>query len=753
MIFQLPATRGDLFLDEAEDVEVPPALVVEGTLELHLESLVEGSPIAEMLFVPGCGKDDGDLFPPDRTLLSPVYRIAGFMKFVDSFPREVSVLENVLIPMGDGVRLATRIWLPSDARASPVPTILEILPYRQADRMRDRDEPMHGYFAGHGYASVRVDVRGTGDSEGVLQDEYHREEIADALEVIGWIRAQPWCTGEVGMMGISWGGFNALQVAAKRPEGLRAVVSVCASDDRYADDAHYMGGCLLNENLVWGSALFTLEALPPDPRVWGERWRDLWHERLEGATLFPERWLRHQHRDEYWKHGSVSEDYDAIACPVYAVGGWADAYTNSVPRLLERLRVPRKGLVGPWAHAYPHLATPGPAIGFLQELLRWWNHWLLGRENGIMEEPQYRVFMPEPVAPLRRERDVPGRWVAEAEWPSKRIETRTYSLGAQGLEERESEAATFALASPLTTGAAAGSWCPFGSPDELPGDQGEDDLRSLLFDSQPLRERIEILGACELRLKLASDFPGGLIAVRIEDVFPDGVSARVSYALLNLTHRASHETPEPLVPGEVFEVALRLNDAAYAFLPGHRIRLALSTAYWPIAWPPPWRFTLTLHTRGSRLLLPVRPPRNEDTHLRPFEEPESAPKLVTTELQAPTTVKSVSSGASGEIVYRLSTEIAGDGPALTRIEDTRIEHGHSAVEEFSITESEPLSAAAEILHDAVLRRDSWSTRVRTRTRMVSDSSDFHLEAELEGFEGDRRVYHRTWSVSIPRDRV
>ena len=675
------------------------------------------------------------------------------MKIVDFLPREVSVLEDVLIPMRDGVRLAARIWLPLDARESPVPGILEFLPYRQADRMRDRDQPMHGYFAGHGYASVRVDLRGTGDSEGVLLDEYHRQEIEDALEVIGWIRAQPWCSGNVGMMGISWGGFNALQAAAKRPEGLCAVVSVCASDDRYTDDAHYMGGCLLNENLVWGSALFTLQALPPDPRVWGERWRELWQERLEGATLFPERWLRHQHRDEYWEHGSVSEDYEAIACPVYAVGGWADAYTNSVPRLLGRLRVPRKGLVGPWAHAYPHLATPGPAIGFLQELLRWWDRWLLGRENGIMEEPRYRVFMPEPVAPSRREPDVPGRWVAEAEWPSKRIETRVYSLGPEGLEEREGRATMFRLASPPATGSAAGSWCPFGSPEELPGDQAEDDLRSLLFDSQPLRERIEILGACELRLKLASDSPGGLIAVRIEDVFPDGLSARVSYALLNLTHRASHEAPEPLVPGEPYDIAVRCNHAAYAFLPGHRIRLALSTAYWPIAWPAPSRVRLTLYTRGSRLLVPVRPAGNEDARLRPFEEPESAPELATTELQEGTTVKSVASGAAGEIVYRLSTEIAGDGPALTRIEDTKIEHGHSAVEEFSISESDPLSATAEILHDAVFRRDSWSTRVRTRTRMVSDSSDFHLEAELEGFEGDRRVYHRTWSVSVPRECV
>ncbi len=728
--------------------------MVEGMPQIDFESLVDDSGVPEMLLVPGGGENDGDFLPRDRTPSSPLYRIAGFMKIVDILPREVSILEDVLIPMSDGVRLAARIRLPADAVRSPVPGIFEFLPYRQADRMRDRDEPMHGYLAGHGYASVRADVRGTGNSEGVLLDEYHPREIEDALEVIAWIRAQPWCSGSVGMMGISWGGFNALQVAARGPEGLRAVVSVCASDDRYADDAHYMGGCLLNENLVWGAALFTLQALPPDPRVWGDRWRSLWHERLGGATLFPERWLRHPLRDDYWKHGSVCEDYGAIRCPVYAVGGWADAYTNSVPRMLEHLRVPRKGLVGPWAHAYPHVATPGPAIGFLQELRRWWDHWLLGRENGVMDEPRYRVYMPEPFAPSERGRDVPGRWVGEVEWPSNRIQLREYSLGRHRLEAREGEASSFPIASPLNTGTAAGSWCPFGSRHELPSDQKEDDERSLVFDSDPLRERLEILGACELRLQLASDSPLGLIAARIEDVFPGGASARVTYALLNLTHRESHESPEPLVPGKVHAVRVRFNDAAYGFLPGHRIRLALSTAYWPIAWPAPWQCGLTVHTRGSRLVLPVRPPRPEDAHLRPFEEPESAPGLETTELQDGATVSTLATGPFGETLLRVSSEVGENGePALTRIEDTRLEHGHSAVEEFAIGDSDPLSARAEILHDAVFRRDSWSTRVRTRTRMAADARAFHLEAELEAFEGERRVYQRTWSVSVPRDGV
>jgi len=264
--------------------------------------------------------------------------------------RPVREIEHCWIPLPDGCLLAARVWLPADADTAPVPAILEYIPYRKRDLTRARDEPMHGWFAAHGYAAVRVDVRGSGDSDGVLLDEYTEQELADGEAVIAWIAAQPWCTGRVGMIGKSWGGFNALQIAARRPPALRAVITVCGSDDRYADDAHYMGGCLLNENLTWGSVLLTLNALPPDPALVGDGWRETWLARLDHAVCFPETWLRHQRRDAYWRRGSVCEDLAAIACPVYAVGGWADAYTNAIPRLVAGLSVPRAALVGPWGH-------------------------------------------------------------------------------------------------------------------------------------------------------------------------------------------------------------------------------------------------------------------------------------------------------------------------------------------------------------------------------------------------------------------
>jgi uncharacterized protein len=169
---------------------------------------------------------------------------------------EIVEIENVFITLSDGCRVAARIWMPKGAEAAPVPAILEYIPYRKRDGTRTRDEQQHAYVAGHGYACVRVDLRGSGDSEGVLTDEYLDQELTDAEDVISWIAAQPWCAGSVGMMGISWGGFNALQVAARQPPALRAVITVASTDDRYADDVHYMGGCMLGDNLSWASTMF-----------------------------------------------------------------------------------------------------------------------------------------------------------------------------------------------------------------------------------------------------------------------------------------------------------------------------------------------------------------------------------------------------------------------------------------------------------------------------------------------------------------
>jgi putative CocE/NonD family hydrolase len=667
-------------------------------------------------------------------------------------PRDIVEIENVWITMSDGCRIAARIWLPKGAETSPVPAILEYIPYRKRDFMRARDEPIHRYFAQNGYAAVRVDLRGSGDSEGILVDEYAQQELDDAVEVIAWIADQPWCAGAVGMMGISWGGFNALQVAALDPPALKAIVTLCSTDDRYADDAHYKGGCLLNENLQWGSILLTYGAFPPDPLIVGERWRAMWQERIDNLVPFPALWMQHAWRDDYWKHGSVCEDYGAIRCAVYAIGGWADGYSNAVPRLLAGLSCPKKGLIGPWAHVFPHDGVPGPAIGFLQEAVRWWDQWLKGRETGIMDEPSYRVWMQESVDPQPYPEERTGRWVAERGWPSPRIQERRHYLNPGRLEPVVARATTLAFSSPQTTGLAAGEWCAFGAEGEMPLDQRPDDGRSLTFDGEPLAERVEILGAPVVELDVAFDEPQALLAVRLSDVAPDGTSTLVTYGLLNLCHRDGHEQPEPLERGVFQRVRVQLNDIAHAFPAGNRLRIALSTSYWPIAWPAPEPVILTLRTGNSALYLPVRPSDPEDARLRPFDPPIAASGTRQKTLREMPFRRTIEIDlATNETVYTFESGEAG--AALARIEPIEMDLGYTFRKRHRISEYDPLSAQTEVQQTTIMRRTDWSVRIECRTRLAATRTTFQFSADLEAFEGDEPFARRDWQISIPRQLV
>ncbi|NBF39575.1 MAG: CocE/NonD family hydrolase [Spirochaetes bacterium] len=673
------------------------------------------------------------------------------MKVRHEYPRQVEEIDHLIIPVSDGTQLAARMWLPVDADTSPVPAILEYIPYRKRDLTAERDVRHHPYIAGFGYASVRVDLRGSGESDGVLTDEYLQQELDDGVDVINWLAVQPWCSGAVGMIGISWGGFNGLQIAALRPEPLRAIVTICSTDDRYSDDVHYMGGCLLGDNLSWASTMFDQNTHPPDPALVGARWREMWMERLAGSGLWLETWMRRQRRDEYWKHGSVCEDYDAITCPVMAVSGWADGYSNAVFRLMEHLSVPRKGLIGPWSHKYPHEGVPGPAIGFLQEVRRWWDRWLKGTENGIETEPMFRVWMQDSVPPTTSYRRRPGRWIAEESWPSPHMDPLTLRLDQARLAPLAEEVAEqgFTIQSPLSVGLFAGKWCSYQAPPDLPHDQRQEDGGALIFETGVLEEDLEIFGLPEVTLELSSSEPVAMVALRLSDVAPDDKATRVTYGLLNLTHRESHEHPAPLEPGARYGVTVQLNGVAQRFPAGHRLRLSLSTSYWPLAWPSPRPARLTIFTGVSTLELPVRVPRESDAGLRPFEEPEAAPPLGVTLLRP------------GEESWRVIRDLAADHSRLevildtgtTRYNDSDLEISSRAVETYTYVTDEYGSLEGETRWERRFRRGDWDVRTVTRTLLTSDETSFRIRADLDAYEGPSRVFSRSWDTEIPRDLV
>ena len=679
------------------------------------------------------------------------------MRTVTQFPHEIEVIENTFIPTRDGAQVAARIWRPVDAADRPVPAVLEYIPYRKRDSTRGRDAVNHPYLAGHGYACVRVDLRGSGDSDGVMVDEYRPQEHEDAEDVIAWLAEQPWCDGSVGMMGISWGGFNALQVAARRPPALKAIISASATDDLYVDNMHYMGGCLLADNLSEATVMFAFNSLPPDPAIVGDRWRDLWQERLAGSGLWLETWLSHQRRDEYWKPASVCENYADITVPVLAVGGWADGYTNAIFRLMEHLDVPRKGLIGPWGHRYPHVGVPGPPIGFLQEVVRWWDHWLKGQDTGLQEEPMVRAWMQDSAPPSAAYNERAGRWIGEPGWPTPNVEPRRYTVYDHGLLEQPHEQTPevpVPLSSPLSVGMFAGKWASYSAVPDLPYDQREEDGGALVFEGDPLQEPLEIFGLPAFTATVSADRPVAQLVVRLSDVGMGGEATRVTYGVLNLTHRDGSEDPQPLEPGRTYDVTVQLNGIAHSFPAGHRLRVSISTSYWPLIWPVPEQATVTLHTGRSELLLPVRAPRPEDAALRPFGEPEGAQELDVDVLGV------------GEHRWTVTRDLATDVSTLEVVNDQgsfRIEETGTLVhrdtrEWYSFRWNDVNSVRGETRTVRRFERDDWRTEVVTRTVLTSDPDSFVISAQLDAYEldesrGDPRVWSESWQRTIPRDLV
>ncbi|MFJ1695008.1 CocE/NonD family hydrolase [Streptomyces sp. NPDC088252] len=648
--------------------------------------------------------------------------------------------EDVYIPLPDGTRLYARIWRP--VTDEPVPALLEYLPYRLSDWTAPRDWQRHPWYAGHGYASVRVDVRGHGNSEGLPGDEYDATELADGVAVIHWLAQQEWCSGRVGMFGISWGGFNSLQIAALAPEPLKAIVTVCSTDDRYDNDVHYMGGSVLGVDMhAWAATMLAFVSRPPDPAQAGESWKDMWLQRLETVEPFIHTWLAHQTRDDYWKHGSVCEDYSAIQAHVLAVGGWHDPYRDTVLRLVEHLAPDKvRGLIGPWSHQYPDRGLPpGPAIGFLQETLRWWDQHLKDEDTGIMAEPLLRSWISESHRPATVYETLPGRWVGDTAWPSPNITPVVYALqgGPQIVD------------SPQQTGLDAGRFFPFGNDADLPPDQRDEDAKSVSFEFPVEHAPIEILGRARVKLRIRMDVARGQAIARLCDVAPDGSSTLVTRGALNLCARHGRDRADDWPVGATEDVTFELNGIGHTFPPGHRIRLAISSSYWPWIWPQAGSVGFTLDADGSSLELPVRR-HTEDPAIR-FEEPEQSEPLgvvhpVTLDAQRPERLV-VRDVAKGE--WRLEVDPRYGG---TRVYPDGLEFTEDALETYTIQENDPHSARTRSDWTIRLHRPemAWDVRIETRSEISADDTDFITSDEVVCRDGGEVVFHRTWEKRIPR---
>ena len=498
------------------------------------------------------------------------------------------------ITVDDGTRLAAQLFLPE---VLPAPVILEALPYRMDDLTASYASEYERLCEEGGFAVCRLDIRGTGSSNGFALDEYHPQEHADICEVIAWLAAQDWCTGRVGMYGTSWGGFNSIQVAMERPPALGAIVPIYASDDRYTDDVHYMGGVLKAVDLVdWVIYMAACNVLPPVPAVYGEGWREEWLHRIEGTEPWLLRWLEEQDDGPYWRHGSLRPAYERITCPTMIVAGWADGYTNIALRAFEAMTCPLRVIIGPWSHMSTATSIPGPHIDLVPELIRWFSRWLRDERNGIDEEPPLAVFARRSTRPDPTLAEVRGEWRSEPTWPAARLKRRVLLPVGAGRDR---------ISVRGDSGTTAWISCAGKPPWGLPDDQQADDARSLTYDWEPLGQELEILGHPRLRLAVASPHRVAFMSARLCDVFPDGTSALVSRGVLNLTHRGSHNDPKPLEAGVSTPIELELEATSWVFEPGHRVRLALAGSDWPNTWPPPNGGVLEVERSSVELELPV----------------------------------------------------------------------------------------------------------------------------------------------------
>ncbi|MFY9560874.1 MAG: CocE/NonD family hydrolase [Terriglobales bacterium] len=642
------------------------------------------------------------------------------------------------IAMSDGVRLSATLYMPDGAKPKEkFPALLEYLPYRKDDSTAARDYPIHAYFARRGYVSVRVDIRGFGASEGVPTDrEYSEREQLDGEQVIAWLASQPWSSGKVGMFGISWGGFNAIQMAMRRPPALKAIIAVDATEELFHDDIHYIDGMMhldefeLNMDMapgMTGAPDYTLDEKVLGPRFEAAPWSLLY--------------LKHQRDGEFW-HSPV-RPLKEIKIPCFLIGGLLDGYRDSIPRMLEQVKAPAKAIVGPWNHTFPHDAEPGPQIEWRDQAVRWWDYWLKNRNTGIMDEPPLAIYMRQWHAPDAKLKNVPGFWRFEPVWPPRdAANTTLYLQDAHLLSTEVAKPATHQLRYIPSIGVEAGFWWG-----ELLTDQRPVDAFSLTYDSVQLKEDLALLGRPHALLQASASAPLADWFVRLSDIAPDGSVTLVTGAGLNGAQRESIPDPKDLEPGKVYPLDIEMHLTTWIFPKGHRIRLAVSNALWPMIWPTPHNMTTSLQLgaeNGSRVILPLVPPS-------PYAVPRFAPPEPSEERKD---IVSIGFPFPGEWITERD-QVQGK---------TKVIWSGKSSEEYpwgKETDLEKLTYWADDNHpetSAILGEADttivFKDRVllwRGRLSLSSDAKNFYYKYTRELLKDGQVVKRKSWEETIPRD--
>jgi predicted acyl esterase len=671
-------------------------------------------------------------------LIATAFTLSGFAADLPSVPAYGLRIKNAWIPMKDGVRLSVTLYMPDGAKpGEKFPAILEYQPYRKDDAMAVRDYEIYPYFARRGYVCARVDIRGFGTSEGIPTDrEYSEQEQSDGLQIISWLARQTWANGNVGMMGISWSGFNSLQMAMLHPPELKAILAVDATAELFHDDIHFIDGMThidefeLNMDMapgMTGAPNYTLDEKVLGPRFEAAPWSLLY--------------LKHQHDGPFWR--SPVRPLSEITIPSFLIGGLQDGYRDSIPAMVEQTKAPIKAIIGPWNHSFPHDADFGPRIEWRDEAVRWWDHWLKGRDTGVLHDPRLVIYMqhwhpPDPILKV-----VPGEWRREEGWPPGDVTPTTLFLRPNyTLAEPAAAKKIHHLKYVPSIGVEAGFWWG-----ELLSDVRPVDAYSLVYDSAPLPAEVAILGRPHALLRASATAPLADWFARLSDVAPDGTVTQITGAGLNGAQRDSMTEPRDLEPGKVYSLDIEMHLTSWVFPKGHRIRVAISNALWPMVLPTPYSMTTSLELggiEGSRLVLPIVPAHGAAGPT--FQQPQPSEER--------TDIHSVGELFPGDWT---TTRDEVNHKATVRW------HGKSetAYPWGKETDYENLTYDADDAHPEISSvqgeaKSTFELKGRVLTwqgglSVTTDQKNFYYKYTRELLKNGRMVKQKTWQETIPRD--
>ncbi|WP_435115735.1 CocE/NonD family hydrolase [Halolamina sp. C58] len=516
---------------------------------------------------------------------------------------DATVHDDVAITLADGTVRATRHEPAADG---PQPVVLVYTPYHKDDLSDTRSDPMVEYLVDAGYEVVVADAVGTGASDGLVEQPFTADEGRHGAAVVEWLAERAWSNGRVGIVGKSYPGTTALEIAAEEPDGLAAIVPIHAPAKIY--DAYFDGGALafLRTCGQWAPNFEYLPLQPPVDRSvdgWAERWTDRL-DALDDREPFLFQYLDHLEKDEYWAAKDVP--VEEISVPTLAVGGYRDAFGGGTLDYADRIDAPTEVILGPWRHAMPEQGETA-RIDFLGEMESWFDHHL--RDEGDRESsPAIRYWTERPDGDDR----LAGEWRAREAWPTAESDDAVaFDLGRDGLStDGSSTDATDHWQVDYGVGHASIGF-------EIPGgtdlDTTPDDDRSLTYGTGPLADAFELTGSGEVRLAVVPEGSAQLLAVRVVDVAPDGTGRLVTHGVTRAELDGEIDPsgepgaePEPLTPGESHTVDVSLRPTSHVFEPGHELRVAVSGAFFPYVSPPDGSAGFELRTAGSRCRLPGR---------------------------------------------------------------------------------------------------------------------------------------------------